>query len=83
MEHEPTIGNSTTVTLGIMGTVAVVIASGFFVYGQLDKQVGINTEDLQKQMSEIRELPTREEFSALTSDIKEIKRDIKELIQKK
>lgn len=83
----PSLGTSSTVTLGIMATIVAIVASGFYTYGKLANQTDINTAEIQRHSSQMQEFPSRQEIAQqiqpLQADVKDIKADVKALLSNK
>lgn len=87
VENGRTIGTSSTVTLGIMGTIVVVLVTIGIAYGQLLNRSEANAERIKEQQAQLLETPNRQEITQqivpIREDIKEIKADIKTILTTK
>jgi hypothetical protein len=81
MSNETTISiKNVAIPLTIVVSILFLSATAFTHLGKLQSAVEQNTKGWTDNAKEIRNLPTRNEFQTLQTDISEIKRDLKTLI---
>ena len=79
MEHLKNIANGIVIPIALVG----LVVGGIFYLGRVVQKVEFNETAVAKVETQIKEIPSRQEFVDLKGDVGEIKKDVKSLLQRR